>query len=162
MPKTPESIRRIANDVSDRVRSLSANARDRSRDRMRRASLELQALPSKLTPKFGDKQFLTPDFNLRGRNQTKKNVQPAVDSLRDRTRSSDSRKDMKRPRTISYERKPKDKPISRGSRSLSNRRVPSQAPPPPLQTDNQNYDQGTSHEPLIIISHSFHNHTLSL
>ena len=146
MPKTPESIRRIANDVSDRVRSLSANARDRSRDRMRRASLELQALPSKLTPKMGNKQFLTPDFNLRGRSQAKKNTQPVQTSLRDRTRSSDSRKDVKRPRTVSYERKPRDKPISRTSRSLSNRRVPSQ-PPPPLPTDNPNYDQGTSPTP---------------
>ena len=136
MPKTPESIRRIAADVGSRVRSLSGSTRDRSRDRMRRASIELAALPAKLTPRLGRNSakkatnFLTPDFN-RGRSETRK-VAPVERQAKSQPRQV---KDLSRSREQSRR-------SSRTTRSLSNRRI-AQLPPSPLPTDNPHYDQGT-------------------
>ena len=130
MPKTPESIRRIATEVGDRVRSLSANARDRSRDRFRRASIELQSLPSKLTPKMTPKsKFLTPDFNARGRSPARKVAQV---KSQDRMRSG-SRAKHERARTLSHTER-KRHHSTHTSRSLSSRRP----------THNLAYNQGRS------------------
>ena len=136
MPKTPESIRRIADDIGSRVRSLSSSTRDRSRDRMRRASLELAALPAKFTPRLGRNStrkvtnFLSPDVN-RDRSKTQK-MTPVERQAKSQPRQQ---KDLSRSREH-------NRRSSRVTRSLSNRRI-AQLPPSPLPTDNPHYDQGT-------------------